>query len=83
MKQLWQLSSNLSKSSSPIKGRDLSSIVEPAGISLVAKSPLPEVADGRTSTWHSGVDGVMPEAAGGSKWDAMFGLQLGTIDRDC
>lgn len=58
MKQLWQLSCRRGKSSSPIKGRALSRIVEPAGMSLVAKSPLPAVGDGRTSTLHSGVGGV-------------------------
>jgi hypothetical protein len=66
MKQLWQLSSNLGRSNSPTKGRGLNSNVEPIGISLVAKSPLPEVVDGRTSTWHSGVETVVLEVGGGN-----------------
>ena len=78
-KQLWQLSANLGKSSSPIKGRGLSSIVEPAGMSLVAKSPFPEVGDGRTSTWHSGVGGVVLEDGCGTSWDVMFGPQVDTV----
>lgn len=71
-KQLWQLSSSFGKSSSPIKGRGLSSIVEPAGMSWVAKSPLPDVGDGRTSTWHSGVGGTVLEVGDGSILDVMF-----------
>jgi hypothetical protein len=62
MKQLWQVSCSRSRSNSAIKGRVLSNIVEPAGMSLVAKSPLPAIADGRTSTLHSNVEGAMARA---------------------
>lgn len=49
-------------------------------MSLVAKSPLPEVGDGRTSTWHSGVRCDALEDRDGNSWDVMFGLQVNIVD---